>query len=561
MVYFHNFINIYQIAESFCLLDFYLNMRNVIYGELEEDGEMSLELIKEAFKVNNMLGEDTIQTVIDNDIIVPDTKPDIARVLLLDGDVFITGSDTGTDRVVISGCIVCKILYISDDETKSIKGIVSNIPFSETIDIQGARSGMKCRAKAIIEHMDYNLLNGRKINVKTILSKSVKVYDEIEREISTNIAGIDDIQVLKDSVVINTFLGSNKVNFIIKEDLELASSKPTISEIIRNDVKISNKDFKITDGKIFVNSDIAISTLYVADDEERSLQFMENELVFNQFVELEDVDENTIVDVDYDLVDYKIDAVEDADGELRLIRAEIALNIYANGICQKAIEVLSDAYSPKSKIVLERQQLNIDEMFSENRSQIVIRDTIDLNECNPSVVEIFNVLCKYNVSDRRIEDNKVVIEGSVENNILYLANNEEQPVFCFKKEIPFTHEIEMKGIKRSMLSDISLEVEHCNYSMITSDQVEIRNVLGVDTKVETKKIVPIINKVNENMLDEKKIISLPSVIVYITQPGDSLWKIAKKYGTTVDELMKINNISDTDILMPGQQILILKKAV
>ncbi len=522
---------------------------------------MSLELLKEAFKVNNLLGEDTIQTVIDNDIIVPDTKPDIARVLLLDGDVFITGCDTGTDRVVISGCIVCKILYISDDETKSIKGIVSNIPFSETSDIQNARSGMKCRAKAIIEHMDYNLINGRKINVKAILAKSVKVYDEIEREISCDIVGVEDIQVLKDSVLLNTFLGSNKVNFIIKEDLELPSSKPTVGEIVRNDVKISNKDFKVTDGKIFVNSDIEISTLYVADDEEKSLQFMENELVFNQFVELENVDENTIVDIDYELIDYKIDAVEDADGELRLIRAEIALNIYANGICQKTIEVLSDAYSPKTRIALERQQIGIDELYSENRSQIVIRDTVALDECNPAVSEIFNVLCKYNVSESKIEDNKVTIEGSVENNILYLANNEEQPVFCFKKEIPFTHEIEIKGIRSSMLYDISIEVEHCNYSMITSDQVEIRNVLGVNTKVQAKKIVPIINKVNENILDEKKQLTLPSVIVYITQPGDSLWKIAKKYGTTVDELMKINNLSENDILMPGQQILILKKAV
>lgn len=521
---------------------------------------MSLELLKEAFKVNNLLGEDTFQTVIDNDIIVPDTKPDIARVLLLDGDVFITGCDTGTDRVVVSGCIACKILYISDDETKSIKGIVSNIPFSETSDISGVRSGMKCRGKALIEHMDYTLLNGRKINVKTILSKNVRVYDEIEREVSSDLIGVEDIQVLRDSVVLNTYLGSNKVNFIIKEDLELPSSKPTISEIVRNDIKISNKDFKVTDGKIFVNSDIGISTLYVADDEERTLQFMENELVFNQFVELEDVDENTIIDIDYELVDYKIDAVEDADGELRLIRAEIALNIYANGLCQKTIEVLSDAYSPKSKISLERQQINISELFSENKSQMVIRDTIALNECNPEVSEIFNVLCKYNVSESRIEDNKVVVEGSVENNILYLANNEDQPVFCFKKEIPFKHEVEIKGIRNDMVYDVSLEVEHCNYSMITSDNVEIRNVIGVNTNVQTKKIIPIINKANENIFDDKKQISLPSIIVYIIQPGDSLWKIAKKYDTTVDELMKINSLTEKDILMPGQQILILKKA-
>jgi hypothetical protein len=420
---------------------------------------------------------------------------------------------------------------------------------------------MKCRAKGIIEHMDYTLLNGRKINVKTILPISCKVYDEIDREFSSSIAGIEDIQVLKDTVILNTYLGSNKVNFIIKEDLDLPSSKPTVNEILRNDVKITGKDFKVAEGKIIVKGDIGISTLYIADDETRSMQYMENELAFTQFVELEDVDEDTVVDVDYDLIDYKIEAIEDSDGELRNIRAEIALNIYVNGMSQKTVEVLSDAYSPKARITLEKQQISLDEVFSKNRSQIVIKDTIDLNECSPEVAEIFNVLCNYNVSESRVEDDKIVIEGSVQNNILYLANNDDQPVFCYKKEIPFKHEVDIRGINSNMKADISLEVEHCNYSMISSNQVEIRAVVGVDMRVETKKLVPIINKASENLIDEMKILSRPSVIVYITQTGDSLWKIAKKYGTTVDTLMKINNLSETDILMPGQQIIILKKAV
>lgn len=522
---------------------------------------MSLELLKEAFKVNNLLGEDTIQTVVENDIIVPDSKPDIARVLLLDGDVFVTGCDTGTDRVVVSGTIVCKILYISEDETKSVKGITSNMPFSNTMDINGVRSGMKCRAKCFVEHMDYTLMNERKINVKSILSINCKGYDEVEREITSDITGADDMQVLKDTVDITTFLGSNKVNFILKEDMELPSSKPTIGEILRNDVKITGKDFKIAEGKIIVKGDISISTLYIADDETRSIQFLENELAFTQFVELDDVDEDTVVDVDYDLIDYKIDAAEDTDGELRNIRAEVALNIYASGSCRKTVEVLSDAYCPKSRIVLEKQQIGLDEVFSENRSQIIIKDSVDLSECNPEVAEIFNVLCSYNISDKRIEDDRVIVDGSIENSILYLANNEDQPVYCYKKEIPFSHEIDIKGVNNAMNADVSMEVEHCNYSMISSNQVEIRAVLGVGTKVEAKKVLPVINKANEGAVDEKKLQNMPSIIVYIIQPGDNLWEVAKRYGSTVDTLMRINSLTEKDVLIPGQHIIILKKAV
>ena len=522
---------------------------------------MSLELVKEAFRVNNLLGEDTIQEVIENDIIVPDTKPDIARVLLLDGDVFVTGCDTGTDRVVTSGCVVCKILYISDDEARSVKSILSNIPFSYTIDVPGVRSGMKCKTKGMLEHLDYNLLNGRKINVKAILSLNCKAYEEIEKEYSANVSGLDDVQVLKDNFLLNSYLGSNKVNYVIKEDMELPSSKPSIGEILKSDVKITGKDYKITEGKVIVKGDVAVATLYTADDENRSLQYVENEVAFTQFIDLDGVNEDTMVDVDYDLIDYKIDAVEDADGELRNIRADVNLNIYVEGTNTKTAEVMADAYSPKAKILLEKNDMELDELFAENRSQIVIKDVVNLADYSPDVSEIFNVMSRYNTSDIRIEDEKVVIEGSVQNNLLYMANNDEQPLFCCKKDIPFKHDIEIKGINKNMKPNVSLELEHSNYSMITSDQVEIRVVIGVNTKVDSKKKIPVINKVNEGMLDEKKMQSMPSVVIYITQPGDSLWKIAKKYGTTVDVLIKINNMSDRDVLTVGQQILVLKRAV
>ncbi|ACL74409.1 DUF3794 and LysM peptidoglycan-binding domain-containing protein [Ruminiclostridium cellulolyticum] len=522
---------------------------------------MSLELLKQAFKVSNLLGEDTIDNVIENDIIVPDVKPDIAKILLLDGDVFVTGCDTGTDRAVVSGCLLVKILYISEDENRSVKSITTNIPFSYTLDIPGVRSGVKSRAKGTIEHIDYTLLNERKVNIKAIISINCKVTDEIEREISSGITGIDDIQVLKDDIDINTYLGSNKVNFILKEDMELPSTKPSVAEILRNDLKISGKDFKITDGNVVVKGDINIATLYIADDETRSMQYMENELTFTQFIELEDVKEDTSVNVDFDLIDYKIEPFEDSDGENRNLRAEATINIYVTGLCKRSYEVLSDAYSPIIRINLEKQQFSIDETVSENRSQLIVKDTLNFEDFNPEVREIFNVISRCSVSETHLEDEKLNIEGSVLNNVIYLSNDEEQPVFCHSKEIPFKHVVEIKGLKNDMKVDTNVEIEHCNYSMLSSDQVEIRCAIGINARVETNKVIPIINKATEGIIDEKKLLSMPSVIIYIVQPGDSLWKIAKKYSTTVENLLMVNNLNDKDVLMPGQQLLILKRAM
>lgn len=50
----------------------------------------------------------------------------------------------------------------------------------------------------------------------------------------------------------------------------------------------------------------------------------------------------------------------------------------------------------------------------------------------------------------------------------------------------------------------------------------------------------------------------PAVTVYIVQPGDTLNKIAEKFGVSLDALIKANNISKPDSLDVGQEIKIPK---
>ena len=41
---------------------------------------------------------------------------------------------------------------------------------------------------------------------------------------------------------------------------------------------------------------------------------------------------------------------------------------------------------------------------------------------------------------------------------------------------------------------------------------------------------------------------------YVTRPGDSLWTIAQKYNTTVPRLLEINRLSNPNVIYPGQLI-------
>jgi nucleoid-associated protein YgaU len=43
---------------------------------------------------------------------------------------------------------------------------------------------------------------------------------------------------------------------------------------------------------------------------------------------------------------------------------------------------------------------------------------------------------------------------------------------------------------------------------------------------------------------------------YTVAPGDTLERIAQRYGTTVDAIVGMNNLSDRNVLQPGQKLII-----
>lgn len=70
---------------------------------------------------------------------------------------------------------------------------------------------------------------------------------------------------------------------------------------------------------------------------------------------------------------------------------------------------------------------------------------------------------------------------------------------------------------------------------------------------------------NANELEDPETIAINQILripikvpsspnVYIVKPGDTLYSIAKKFDTTVNELINLNQITTPNIIYPGQQI-------
>ena len=84
-----------------------------------------------------------------------------------------------------------------------------------------------------------------------------------------------------------------------------------------------------------------------------------------------------------------------------------------------------------------------------------------------------------------------------------------------------------------------------NFFGTTVDKILLRNNIADPSTIYVgqKIIVPIDTEEAEGF-------------VYVTRPGDTLWSIAQRFGTTVESLAKKNGMCNPNMLYPGTRLFI-----
>jgi spore germination protein len=67
------------------------------------------------------------------------------------------------------------------------------------------------------------------------------------------------------------------------------------------------------------------------------------------------------------------------------------------------------------------------------------------------------------------------------------------------------------------------------------------------------------NTVVEQEVAPVDTVVVPEIKIHVVKKGESLWVIARKYGVTVQDLVKANNIENKNIIKINQELIIPEK--
>ena len=115
------------------------------------------------------------------EMIVPDSKPDIFRVISSDAKVMISGKDADIGRVAVRGNAEIDVLCLADDETTPVPLHLS-VPFLSTATGSELSGDTKIIADCSTSACEISLLNPRKILAKVEILVMLRCYRENEFE-------------------------------------------------------------------------------------------------------------------------------------------------------------------------------------------------------------------------------------------------------------------------------------------------------------------------------------------------------------------------------------------
>ena len=96
---------------------------------------MEIELSKENICINKLVSEKKELIYVEEDMIVPDTKPDILNTINVKGNVCILKKEVLQDKVKIEGDVNTYVMYLPDSKEDNLRALNCTMDFSQYISV------------------------------------------------------------------------------------------------------------------------------------------------------------------------------------------------------------------------------------------------------------------------------------------------------------------------------------------------------------------------------------------------------------------------------------------
>lgn len=507
---------------------------------------MSIELTTGNIGMSEIFYDNYIEQAVDCDITLPDYCPDIMRIIKCTVSNSITNSKLIGDRATADGNAKVRIIYA--DEKNNICCYDYDYSFSKYAELGSAfdNACLTCTAKT--EYVNCRAVNKRRADVHGVVSIRFNVAGSKSSKLISDANG-EGVQLKRKGIDIEDVVAVATKNFEISQVENVGDVNGGIGKVIDVYVSPILNECKIIKGKILLKGEFAVRVTYCSDSAENEACVLCCNIPFNEIVEASTVTDECKIDAKMHVTRVSAEPKTDNDGEYRYmnINAEITAKITA--YAKRSISVVADAYSTDTEIETKYTQMEFLQLCSSINENFVCKQSLDVSSMAPKKIYAFTLSepeCRY-----RADKEKVTVSGKVPVNLIVI-DSEGVPVLC-EREAEFEYSRSVDDAK-DIFCTPQVSVGGCSATLSGDGKVDFKAEIFVNTQVfrllNEKVLTSLEVQEGAGKKDKKS-----AVIIYFCSGGESVWDIARKYSTTVEDIMLENDLS-ADYLENKRMLLI-----
>lgn len=462
------------------------------------------------------------------EVIVPDAQPDVLRVVNTEGVPYLRSKDADTGRVTATGVVECVVLYIPEDG-EGLRKLEINVPYTVSADGGEITADSLIVAEITVSAADTKMLNSRKLLVKAELWCTLTCYAPCSFFLS-RAKELQDIFVRSEQKTLLLPSAVSEKTFIFTDEVRLKTGVEPIGDILRARVTLACDEIKPVGRKAVVKGNAFTEVAYSLK-ESAVIQLERFTTPFSQIVETDAETEPSKFTASLMLTSAYISRsfLEEAGSDC--LNLEIHAVAQCTAYSELELSYISDVYSPKYEVTPTSRGLKFQCLEDSSDFSDTVKGVLPAE--NPDSVRLLTVAPA-----------QVVCTGEGPTTVTVMLNaavvyeDRSGALWQTVKKLECRRDFEFPVES----GDVAVSCGEC-FSAVNGSEIELRVPVSVSVRRQSGVELEVIEELAYDETAPCEAKELPSITVIRAGERCCLWEVAKKYGSSIDLITAMNELS------------------
>jgi len=304
------------------------------------------------------------------------------------------------------------------------------------------------------------------------------------------------VKVLCQEETVQQVIGEKTVQTVVRGVVIIPQPKPPAEQILAVRAQVEEQEIDVIPDKVIVQGKLVLNITFVADIKTQPVHHVRGQLEFAESLHIPGTRPG--MDVVKQITIEKVRGEVDPRDSRRIVVTMI-LRIFVKVVEVEPKQLLIDLLGAENRFKTEPVKLDV--VKAVGARQVVISDQFDVlrqfEGKKPCPEEVLDVIADVVVTRKEVILEKVIVEGILIVQVIYVADWPTQPVHHAHFEIPFTAFVELTGARPGDMVSVQVQIEDVTTRVKNDCEIMITAVLNVKARIVEqikKKLVVQIDK-------------------------------------------------------------------